>query len=101
VTPAPAIVDNKAEHRFEAIVDGRLAELVYRRNGDRLTLVHTGVPDELDGRGLGGALVRAAIEQAASHGWTVVPHCSFARRWLQDHPDVAARVAIEWPVARF
>ena len=100
MTDHPAIVDNEAQHRFEATVDGHLAELVYRRNDDRFTIVHTGVPDELEGRGLGGALVRAAVEHAAANGWTVVPQCPFARRWLKEHPDVAERVAIDWPVAR-
>jgi predicted GNAT family acetyltransferase len=100
VTALPAVVDNEAARRFEAVVDGQVAELVYRRNGDRFTIVHTGVPDELEGRGLGGALVRTAVDHAAAHGWTVVPQCPFARRWLREHPDVAGRVAIDWPVAR-
>jgi hypothetical protein len=100
VTDLPVIVDNEAEHRFEVTIDGHLAELVYRRDGDRLTLVHTGVPDEIEGRGLGGELVRTAVARAAARGWTVVPQCPFARRWLEDHPAVAESVAIDWPVAR-
>ncbi len=74
-----------------------MAELVYRRRGDRLVLVHTGVPDELGGRGLGGVLVRAAVDRAEAEGLTVVPECPYARAWLEKHPDEAARVAIEWP----
>jgi len=26
----------------------------------------------------------------------VVPLCPFARSWLERHPDVAARAAIDW-----
>ena len=90
----PAVVDNEAESRFEVSIDGHLAELVYRRHGDRLVLAHTGVPDELEGRGVGGMLVNAAIERAVEQGLTVVPQCPFARRWLERHPDVAGRVTI-------
>jgi len=90
----PAVVDNEAESRFEVSVDGHVAELVYRRHGDRLVLAHTGVPDELEGRGVGGMLVNAAIERAVEQGLTVVPQCPFARRWLERHPDVAGRVTI-------
>ena len=90
----PAVVDNEAESRFEVSVDGHVAELVYRRHGDRLVLAHTGVPDELEGRGVGGMLVNAAIERAVEQGLTVVPQCPFARRWLKRHPDVAGRVTI-------
>jgi uncharacterized protein len=91
----PAVVDNKAESRFEVSIDGHVAELVYRRHGDRLVLAHTGVPDELEGRGVGGMLVNAAIERAVEQGLTVAPLCPFARRWLERHPEVAARVTIE------
>jgi predicted GNAT family acetyltransferase len=41
--------------------------------------------------------VEAAIDDAAQRGLTVVPDCSFARGWLERHPEVAARVEIEWP----
>ena len=91
----PRVVDNEAASRFEVSIDGHLAELVYRRHRDRLVLVHTGVPDELEGRGLGGMLVRAAIARAVQEGLTVVPVCPFARRWLERHPEVASTVTIE------
>lgn len=90
----PPVVDNQAASRFEVSIDGHVAELVYRRNGDRLVLVHTGVPEALEGRGVGGMLVQAAIERAAQQRLTVVPLCPFARRWLERHPEDAERVTI-------
>jgi predicted GNAT family acetyltransferase len=98
--PAPQPRDNAAESRFEVEVDGRRAELVYRRNGKRLVLVHTEVPDELEGRGIGSALVRYAVDTAVAQDLTVVPRCPFARRWLAQHPDDAARVTIAWPAEK-
>jgi predicted GNAT family acetyltransferase len=91
----PPVVDNEAASRFELSIGGHVAELVYRRRGNRLVLVHTGVPDELEGRGVGGMLVNAAIERAVEQGLTVAPLCPFARRWLERHPEVAAKVTIE------
>jgi uncharacterized protein len=96
MSDVPPVTDNQAESRFELWVDGRLAELPYRRNGNRLVLIHTEVPEELEGRGLGGTLVEAAVDRAARDGMTVVPLCPFARGWLQRHPDVASRAAIDW-----
>jgi predicted GNAT family acetyltransferase len=90
------IVDNAEARRFEAAVDGHRAELTYRRHGNRLVLIHTEVPEALEGKGIGGALVTAAIEDAAEHSLTVVPQCPFARGWLERHPDVAARARIDW-----
>ena len=91
-----AVVDNEAEHRLELEIDGHLAELEYHRSGTRFVIVHTGVPDALEGRGIGGRLVTAAIDLAVEHGWTVVPLCPFARSWLERHPDVASRATVDW-----
>ena len=91
------VVDATDEHRFVIRGDGGLeAELVYRTNGDRLVLIHTGVPEEWGGRGIGGRLVRAALERARAQGLTVVPWCPFARRWLRDHGSETAGVTVDW-----
>jgi uncharacterized protein len=92
----PQVTDNQADSRFELEADGRLAELIYRRNGKRLVLIHTEVPPELGGRGFGGRLVAAAVDRAAREGFTVVPLCPFALGWLQRHADQAGRVAVDW-----
>lgn len=96
MTDIPQITDNQAASRFELTMEGRLAELRYRRNGRRLVLIHTGVPAELEGHGLGGALVRAAIERAEREELTVVPLCPFAHEWLKRHPGETARVTVDW-----
>ena len=88
------VTDNTAASRFELTIDGHVAELVYRLDGDRLVLTHTGVPDELEGRGLGGTLVRAALERAARDGLVIVPQCSFARSWIERHPDDLGGVTV-------
>jgi len=51
-----------AQQRFEAVVDGVRAELDYEQRGDLICLTHTGVPPAIGGRGVGGALVRSALE---------------------------------------
>jgi hypothetical protein len=96
VSDAAAVTDNQAASRFEISGGGHLAELRYHRNGNRLVLIHTEVPVELEGFGFGGRLVTAAVDRAARDGLTIVPFCPFARRWLERHSDVADRVAIDW-----
>lgn len=93
---AAPVTDNAAAGRFEVWLDGHLAELPYRRDGQRLVLIHIEVPPELAGRGLGGRLVTAAVDRAARDGLTIVPWCPFARDWLKRNPDVASRAAIDW-----
>jgi predicted GNAT family acetyltransferase len=92
----PEVVDDVAHHRFAAEVEGSMARLEYQLDGGRLILVHTEVPEQLGGRGLGGQLVRAGVARAARDGLTLVPWCPYARRWLQEHPDAAGSVRIDW-----
>jgi predicted GNAT family acetyltransferase len=91
------VLDRVDAHRFVLAVDGHEAHLVYRREGDRLELLHTEVPQELAGRGVGGRLVAAALDSAAAAGATLVPYCPFARSWLERHPDAASAGKIDWP----
>jgi hypothetical protein len=94
--PDETVLDDTAGHRLVLDIDGAVAQLVYRQVGPRLILVHTEVPDALGGRGLGGRLVRRAVEKAVAEGLEVVPWCPFARRWLQEHAEEAAAVTIDW-----
>ncbi|HEY7147583.1 MAG TPA: GNAT family N-acetyltransferase [Streptosporangiaceae bacterium] len=91
----PQVTDNPAASRLELTVGGQLAELAYRRRGNRFVLIHTGVPEQLEGHGIGGKLVRAAVDMAAAEGLTVVPLCPFARDWLRQHPDAAAKAKMD------
>ena len=92
----PSIVDDVEHRRFVFRQNGLEAELTYRVNGTRLILVHTEVPVALRGRGVAGNLVHAAVERASSSGETLVPWCPYVRKWLGEHPEVDARVTIDW-----
>ena len=98
--PVHALRRNDAADRYEAALDGHHAVVIYTRAGDRNTLVHTIVPPALEGRGVGNALVRYALDAARAQGWRVVPECPFVHAYRRRHPaDLAfvppdARVAI-------
>jgi uncharacterized protein len=86
------IVNNEAEGRFQAEVGGRLAFLQYNQTEGRMVLTHTEVPPELEGQGLGGKLVKAALEHARSTRATVVPQCPFAASYIRDHQEYQSLV---------
>lgn len=73
--------------RFHAVIDGHSAYLSYRRTAGRLVLDHTWVPAELERRGIGGKLVRTALDYARAKRLRVVPACPFAAAWIRVHPD--------------
>ena len=92
----PPVLHLTDESRFVVRLGDAEAELVYGVRGDRMILVHTGVPEELGGRGLGHPLVNAAVGHAASQRLVVAPWCPFARRLLEQHPEMAAGVQVDW-----
>jgi len=76
-------------HRFHTSAQGHGAELVYRLAGKVMTIVHTGVPEEIAGRGIASELMKAALAHAEASEWTVVPACSYARAFKARYPEYA------------
>lgn len=90
---ANPVSENPARHRYEVTKDGATAILTYRKSPGEIVLAHTIVPPELEGQGIGSALVRTALDDARAQGLRVVPQCTFVRGWLDRHPDYAGLVA--------
>jgi len=80
--------------RFEAEIDGRVAFVEYRRRGNRIYLAHTEVPPALEGRGIGSALARHALEYARENALEVVPSCPFIAAYIRSHPAYADLVHV-------
>ena len=93
--PAPAVQDNPDASRYEAVVDGETAFLMYERRKSSIVLVHTEVPESLGGRGLGSLLARHALDTARAEGNRVVVQCPFVQTWLRRHTEYSDIVV--WP----
>jgi predicted GNAT family acetyltransferase len=87
------VIDNPARSRYELNLDGALAFINYRRQQGVVTLTHAEVPAHLNGRGIGSALVKGALERVRAQGEQVVPVCSFIRIYLHRHPEYADLLA--------
>ena len=67
---------------------GEEAELTFSKVSDtRIIVDHTGVPDSLRGQGIGKALSLRAVEDARTHGVTIIPLCPFFKAQAQRHLD--------------
>jgi predicted GNAT family acetyltransferase len=88
---------NQEKHRYEAHLDGELAGFVqYRQSVGLVTLFHTEVDDKFEGKGIGSALARFALEDARSDGThRVLVTCPFITKWIEKHPEYAD--ALETP----
>lgn len=82
------VSNNEAENRYVASLDGDPAGIAeYRRDGDALVFTHTVVDEEIEGQGVGSALIRAALDDARARHLTVVPECEFVAAFIDEHPE--------------
>lgn len=91
------IRDQPDQSRFVATVDGQDAVLEYTMDGPRMQIHHTGVPDELEGQGVGSRLARHALEAARDRGLTVWPDCPFVAAYIRRHPEYLELVDPAFP----
>ena len=83
----PDVLHQPDAHRFMIHTDHGDAELVYRQRSDRITFVHTGVPEAARGQNLGTALVEAGLAFARDNELVVVPACPFVKAYMERHPE--------------
>ncbi len=76
-------------NRFAATVDGQECELDYRIEGGVLTILHTGVPSAVGGRGIAAQLTRATLEFARAENLKIYPACSYAAVFFRRNPQYA------------
>ena len=86
-TPGASIRHNPEHARFEFEAEGHVAVAEYELVEDVITFVHTEVPPELGGRGLGTQLVKAGLAHAREQGLKVIPSCTFFARYMQKTPE--------------
>ena len=93
--PNPSDVrKNQAASRFVLDVDGRTAFIDFRETPwGEYSMTHTEVPKELEGHGIGSALVTGALDRVREEGATVLPHCPFVHAWIRRHPDYVGVVS--------
>jgi uncharacterized protein len=85
----PDVVNNKAQHRYELTVDGHLAATYYSIADGVITFIHTEVPSELGGKGVGSALVKGALDQVRADGLKVIAQCPFVKAYIDKHAEYA------------
>jgi uncharacterized protein len=84
----PVITDATARARYEARLDGDLGGVLeYKVTRGRIALIHTEVLPVNEGRGVGSALVRFALDDARRRGLRVIAICPYVQDYLTRHPE--------------
>ncbi|HEX8653711.1 MAG TPA: GNAT family N-acetyltransferase [Allosphingosinicella sp.] len=84
---------DEARRRFEIEEEGATAILTYVLRDGAIVFTHTIVPEQVEGRGIGGRLAKAGLGFARERGLKVVPRCSFVRGYVERHPEYADLLA--------
>jgi predicted GNAT family acetyltransferase len=84
---ALSVSHNQAAHCFEARVDGYRCVVDYLLNDGVMTVTHTGVPQEVGGRGIAAELTKFVLDAATQAGWKLIPVCSYTAAYIRRHPE--------------
>lgn len=86
---AVVVTDNPAKHRFEGLVDGALAGFAeYQLTDELVVFTHTEVDPAFEGRHVGSAIARFALDQLRAEGTRkALPICPFIKRYITRHPE--------------
>lgn len=85
---------DKCEFSTEA--DGHKAVAKFRIYDGCLDVRHVYVPEEIGGRGIAAALVKAVYDYATEQKLECVATCSYALAWLKRHPDYHGRSSTDY-----
>ncbi|WP_262851820.1 GNAT family N-acetyltransferase [Mumia quercus] len=77
------------QHRYEATDDqSKVAGFVdYQETSEMVVLTHTEVDPAFEGRGVGSALARAALDDIRERELKALVVCPFILSWMRKHPE--------------
>ncbi|MBG6183146.1 putative GNAT family acetyltransferase [Arthrobacter sp. CAN_A214] len=59
----------------------------YHHVPGRVVFTHTEVHQDIEGQGVGSALVRAALDDVRTKDLAVTPECAFVAAFIREHPE--------------
>ncbi len=81
------LVKNEKANQFEMVVEGRTAIINYQQNHFTITLLHTEVPPELEGKGVATAIIEKTLMYIEKNHLRLIPLCPFIVIYIKKHPE--------------
>ena len=83
-----SVIDAPDRQRYEVVRNGTmLGYAAYQKINQLIVFTHTEVDPSVKGQGIGGQLVRGALDHVRTLGLPVLPICPFVQGWMARHPD--------------
>ena len=81
------LIENEAAKQYEFHVDRFIPKIEYIKVKGKIFLTHTEVPVELEGKGIGSALVKQVLEEIEKLDLILIPMCPFVAVYIKRNPE--------------
>lgn len=86
------IINNEYNLQFEFHQDGEIARLEYRFYKKDIAMMHTVVPESMQGQGVASALAEEAFAFAKAKNKRVMVYCPFVAKYVKKHPELSDQI---------
>jgi predicted GNAT family acetyltransferase len=87
------VTKNLERRRYETEVNGYTAFIEYIKAKNAIYLTHTEVPVQLEGNGVGTALVKEVLKGLMEEGARIAPLCPFVAAYIKENREWVPMVA--------
>lgn len=81
------LIKNENEHQFEITVENHKALIAYKERPGVITLIHTGVESELEGKGAATAVIEKTLDYLEQNNYKLIPLCPLVFAYIKRHPE--------------
>ncbi|MGH2665604.1 GNAT family N-acetyltransferase [Flavobacterium sp.] len=81
------LLKNEKDNQFEITVEGHKALIVYKEHQSIITLIHTEVEPDLEGKGAATAVIEKTLDYIEENKYTLVPLCPLVFAYIKRHPE--------------
>lgn len=81
------LVNNEVAKRFEMSVGEHKAIIEYKQNPHTMVLLHTEVPQQLEGKGAATAIIEKVLKLVETNQQKLIPVCPFVVAYVKRHPE--------------
>lgn len=81
------IIVNEANSQFEMQTPEGLALIAYELDANTMSILHTEVPEAMEGQGIASDLAKFALDYARENDMRVKNYCRFVQVFLRRNPE--------------
>ncbi len=86
------LYNNREKHRYEFHFKEYLPYIKYSERDNRIVLIHTDVPPDLEGHGIGTQLVKETLDDIRTKGEKIIPLCPFVVEFIERNPEYSSLI---------